>query len=159
MATQNHPAAKAAMLIRKPVHEVYEAMVNPEITSQFWFSKGIGRLDQEKEVEWTWEWYDVKQRASVGAIVPDQSVSFTWGDEKSPTQVDITFTGKGDDTTFISITETGFDADAPDLLERIVGQTEGWTLVTAAMKAYLEQGVRIRVVEDRHPDLVVSNKA
>lgn len=36
MAAQKTPAAKAAMLIRKPVQEVFEAMVNPDITSQFW---------------------------------------------------------------------------------------------------------------------------
>ncbi len=157
MAAQNHPVAKAEMLIRKPVNEVFEAMVNPEITAQFWFSKGTGRLDQEKKVEWAWEWYGVKQTVIVGAIVPNQSISFNWGGENITT-VNITFTSKEDNTTFISITEAGFAADQPGIFDLIVDQTEGWTLVVAAMKAYLEQGVRIRVVEDRHPDLVVSKK-
>lgn len=42
----NNPSliAKAEMLIRGPVAEVFEAFVNPAITSQFWFSKGSGRL-------------------------------------------------------------------------------------------------------------------
>ncbi len=30
------------MLIRKPVAEVFEAFVNPDITSKFWFTKGSG---------------------------------------------------------------------------------------------------------------------
>jgi uncharacterized protein YndB with AHSA1/START domain len=29
------PVAKTGMLIRKPVEEVFEAIVNPEITSRF----------------------------------------------------------------------------------------------------------------------------
>ncbi|EHK53368.1 activator of Hsp90 ATPase 1 family protein [Mesorhizobium alhagi CCNWXJ12-2] len=33
------------MLIRKPVEEVFEAIVNPDITTKFWFSKGSGRLE------------------------------------------------------------------------------------------------------------------
>ena len=40
--------AKAEMLIRKPVAEVFEAFVNPDITSKFWFTKGSGRLEAGK---------------------------------------------------------------------------------------------------------------
>ena len=35
----NRPIAKAEMLIRRPVAEVFEAFVDPAITSKFWFSK------------------------------------------------------------------------------------------------------------------------
>ena len=37
--------AKAQMLIRKPVAQVFEALVEPAITSRFWFSKSSGRLE------------------------------------------------------------------------------------------------------------------
>lgn len=39
---QQIPVAKAEMLIRKPVAEVFEAFVNPAITSKFWFTKEAG---------------------------------------------------------------------------------------------------------------------
>ena len=48
--TQNF--AKAEMLIRKPVKDVFEAIINPEITTKFWFAKSSGRLDENKKVEW-----------------------------------------------------------------------------------------------------------
>lgn len=160
MVAQNTaPAAKAAMLIRKPVHEVFEALVNPDITSRFWFSKGKGRLDKDEKVMWIWEWYGVSAEVSVQHVVPDRTIDFTWGEEDSPTQVHITFEPKGDNTTFVSVEETGFREDSPDLIEKIVGQTGGWTLVMAAMKAYLEQGINIKVVQDRHPDMAVSKNA
>ncbi|HTE20952.1 MAG TPA: polyketide cyclase, partial [Armatimonadota bacterium] len=38
------PVVKTGMLIRKPVAVVFEAFVNPEITAQFWFTRGSGRL-------------------------------------------------------------------------------------------------------------------
>jgi hypothetical protein len=37
-------------LIRKPVEQVFEAFINPEITVNFWFSKSTGRLDENNEV-------------------------------------------------------------------------------------------------------------
>ena len=46
------------MLIRKPVKEVFEAIINPEITTKFWFTKSSGRLDENKKVEWVWEMYN-----------------------------------------------------------------------------------------------------
>jgi uncharacterized protein YndB with AHSA1/START domain len=39
------PVAKAEMLIRKPVAEVFEAFIDPAITTKFWFTKGSGRLE------------------------------------------------------------------------------------------------------------------
>ncbi len=35
---------KTEMLIRKPVAEVFEAFVDPEVTTKFWFAKSSGRL-------------------------------------------------------------------------------------------------------------------
>jgi hypothetical protein len=32
------PIAKTGMLIRKPVAEVFEIIVNPAVTSKYWFS-------------------------------------------------------------------------------------------------------------------------
>ena len=36
--------AKTGMLIRKPVGEVFEAIVNPDMITKFWFTKSSGRL-------------------------------------------------------------------------------------------------------------------
>jgi hypothetical protein len=51
------PIAKTGMLIRRPVAEVFEAFVNPDITTKFWFTKGSGRLEIGKQVQWDWEMY------------------------------------------------------------------------------------------------------
>ncbi len=37
------PVVKAEMLIRRPVAVVFEAFIDPTITSKFWFTKGSGR--------------------------------------------------------------------------------------------------------------------
>jgi uncharacterized protein YndB with AHSA1/START domain len=44
--------AKAEMLIRRPVSEVFEAFIDPDITSKFWFTGSSGRLVQGERVHW-----------------------------------------------------------------------------------------------------------
>ena len=44
------PVAKAELLIRKPVEEVFEAFINPKVITKFWFTKGSGRMEAGKQV-------------------------------------------------------------------------------------------------------------
>ena len=41
---------KVDMLIRKPVKEVFEAFIDPSITTKFWFTKSSGRLEVGKRI-------------------------------------------------------------------------------------------------------------
>ncbi len=56
------------MLIRKPVAQVFKALVDPAITSRFWFSKGSGLLEAGKKIRWDWEMYGVFAEVDVKAI-------------------------------------------------------------------------------------------
>jgi uncharacterized protein YndB with AHSA1/START domain len=51
------PVAKTGMLIRRPVAEVFEAFIDPRVTTKFWFTKSSGRLEVGKQVKWEWEMY------------------------------------------------------------------------------------------------------
>jgi uncharacterized protein YndB with AHSA1/START domain len=60
MEVRNAPVVKTEMRIRKPVAQVFEAFVDPAITSRFWFTKASGRLEPGKpgnKVRWDWEMY------------------------------------------------------------------------------------------------------
>jgi len=46
------PIMKTGMLIRKPVAQVFEAFVNPDLTTRFWFTKSSGKLEPGKQVQW-----------------------------------------------------------------------------------------------------------
>jgi uncharacterized protein YndB with AHSA1/START domain len=39
------PRTKTGMVIRRPVADVFEAFVNPKITTEFWFTRSSGRLE------------------------------------------------------------------------------------------------------------------
>lgn len=79
------PVAKTAMLIRKPVAQVFEAFINPEITSQFWFTKSTGRLEAGREIEWTWEMYQVMVPVQVKKIELNKRIIIEWGNYQNMT--------------------------------------------------------------------------
>ena len=145
------PVMKTGMLIRKPVAEVFEAFVNPEITTQFWFTRSSGRLAPGAHVEWAWEMYDVSAAVTVQAIEPNRQIVIQWPGYSGLSRVEWLFTPYTDDTTFVSITETGFTGDGDSLVEQVTASTQGFTLVLAGLKALLEHNIRLNLVADRYP--------
>lgn len=153
------PIATTAMLIRKPVAEVFEAFVNPEITSKFWFTKGSGRLEVGQQVQWQWEMYGVSTSVLVKAIEPNQRILIEWDGYSGRTAVEWTFASRPDGTTFVSITESGWTGSGDELGRYVTDSTEGFTLTLAGLKAFLEHGIQLNLVADRHPDAHVAKTA
>lgn len=153
MSIQHMSIARAEMLIRKPVAEVFEAFVNPAITSRFWFTKGSQRLEAGKQIRWDWEMYGHSIQIDVKAIEENKRILIEWPSYDSPTAVEWFFTARPDDTTFVSITNTGFIGDKA--IEQAIESTEGFTLVLSGLKAFLEHNIILNLVSDRFPDAVV----
>ncbi len=148
----NPPVAKAEMLVRKPVAEVFEAFVNPAITSKFWFSKGSGRLEAGKQVTWHWETYGFSIQVKVKAIEKNARIVIEWPGDGRPSRVEWIFTSRPDGTTFVSITNKGFSGDADQTMRQAIDSTEGFAFVLAGAKALLEHNVQLNLVPDRFPD-------
>jgi uncharacterized protein YndB with AHSA1/START domain len=145
------PVAKAAMLIRKPVADVFEAFVNPDITSQFWFTKGSGRLEAGKQVQWDWEMYGFSIQITVKSLEPNKRILIEWPGYGSPSTVEWIFTPWKEGTTFVSITNSGLSGDGDQLVKQAIDSTGGFSWVLAGLKALLEHNVRLNVVADRFP--------
>jgi uncharacterized protein YndB with AHSA1/START domain len=143
--------AKTGMLIRKPVDEVFEAVVNPEITSQFWFSKGSGRLEPGKQVRWTWEWYDVSIDVNAKAVERNKRILIEWPGYSGRTHVEWTFQALPDATTFVRVTESGWTGNADELARYVADSTQGFTLMLAGLKALLEHKIQLNLTPDRYP--------
>jgi uncharacterized protein YndB with AHSA1/START domain len=93
------------MLIRKPVAEVFEAFVNPDITTKFWFTKSSGRLEAGKQVQWEWEMYGVSAPVTVKTIEANKRIVIEWLGYSGLTTVEWIFASQKDGTTFVSIME------------------------------------------------------
>ncbi|MBZ5537547.1 MAG: SRPBCC family protein [Acidobacteriia bacterium] len=139
------------MLIRKPVAEVFEAVVNPEITTKFWFTKSSGRLEAGKQVQWDWEMYGISIPVTAKTIELNKRIVFEWPGHGSPTTVEWMFAPQEDGTTFVSITHAGFTGDGDELVKQVTDSTQGFSLVLAGLKALLEHDIRLNLVADRYP--------
>ncbi len=69
-----------------------------------------------------------------------------------PTIVEWTFTSRPDNTTFVSISDTGFKGSDKNIFAQAIGSTEGFALVLAGAKAFLDRGITLELVSDRFPD-------
>ncbi|MCE7039121.1 SRPBCC family protein [Dyadobacter sp. CY312] len=143
--------AKAEMLIRKPVSEVFEAFINPEITTKFWFTQSTGRLQVAQPVEWTWEMYNMTIPITVKAIEPFKRILIEWGNPSDLTSVEWRFSELSTDATLVSIVNTIIGDDIEKAMAMVRDSTEGFTLVLAGLKALLEYNITLNLVGDRFP--------
>ncbi len=152
------PVVKAEMLIRRPVAEVFEAFIDPAITSKFWFTKGTGRLDSGKHVRWDWEMFGVSAEVSVIAIEADKRILVEWtspgGDS---TMVEWLFASRADNTTFVTITESGFSGGGDEVVRKAIGSQGGFTFLLSGLKAFLEHKIALDLSADNAPDHIKRN--
>ena len=144
------PVAKAEMLIRRPVDEVFEAFVDPAVTSRFWFTRGSGRLEPGSRVEWHWDMYGFSVPVAVKAVDPGKRIVVEMGLGTEATTIEWTFTPLKDGT-FVSIVNSGFAGGPDAATRRALDSAEGFAFVLAGLKALLEHNVRLNLVGDRFP--------
>jgi uncharacterized protein YndB with AHSA1/START domain len=145
------PSVNVGMLIRKPPAEVFQALVDPAITTRFWFTKSSGKLEPGETVQWTWEMYGVSTTVSIKEIEADRRIVFEWGDRNDRTTVNFRFVPANDKRTFVQVTETGLNGKGDELVSRVADSTGGFTQVLCALKALLEHDVVLTVVADHAP--------
>ena len=145
------PIAKSEMLIRKPVAVVFEAFVNPEITARFWFTKSTGRVEAGKHLTWTWEMYDISVQVNVKEVEAGERILIEWGNYGSMTAVEWLFTPYENDTTYVSITNSGFQGDGDKVVKDALDSKGGFTWVLAGLKALLEQDLELNAIADAFP--------
>jgi len=143
--------AKAEMLVRRPPTEVFEAFVNPDVTTRFWFTKSSGRLESGKKVIWEWEMYGVSTTVDVKALEKDRRILIEWSGYAGPETVEWTFTPHGDGATFVRVTNSGFHGSEDEIVKQALDSTGGFTWLLAGLKAYLEYNVKLNLVVDAHP--------
>lgn len=127
--------------ILKPANEVFEAIVDPEKMANYWFSSGSGRMEQEKGVTWRYDEYNAEVEIRVLKVIENQRLVFSWGVDDEETVVTITINELDYASTLIEVNESGLKEDDPEIVNKMIGQKEGWVYVLTCLKAYLENGV------------------
>ena len=150
MTLQTPPVVKAQMLIRKPAADVFEAFVDPAITTRFWFTKSSGRLEAGARVEWEWEMYGASAQVRVIELVPARRILIEWDDPPCP--VEWLLDARPDGTTMLTISNWGFRGSDDEIVAQALDSKGGFSLLLASLKALLEHDVALNLVADHHPD-------
>ncbi len=152
ISLNNIPVVKADMLIRKPIKEVFEAFVDPGITTKFWFTKSSGRLREGKYIRWDWEMYGVWD-ILVKSIEHNKRIVLESSDK---TIIEWIFTSRTDNETFVTIINLGFTGDGDEIVNQAINAMGGYTMVLCGLKAFLEYNIELNLVSDKAPDANVT---
>lgn len=131
--------------IAKPVHEVFEAVADPNQLSGYFTTGGAkGRLETGATVTWDFHDFPGAFPVEIKQVEQDKRIVLQWdADEGRKTTVTMTFEGLEDGRTLVQITEEGW-RETPEGLKASYGNCEGWTGMLCAMKVYLEHGINLR---------------
>lgn len=133
----------ARIQIQKPAIEVFEGIVEPAQMSNYFISKGSGRMEEGKTLTWHFPEFEEGYTVEVGKIKPAESITFFWEGENEKTEVNIALEKKFENDTLVTITEKSKE-NTPEGIRWLKGNTEGWANFLACLKAYLEYGINLR---------------
>ena len=146
------PEFKVSGRISKPVHDVFEAVVDPGQLSGYFTTGGAkGRLETGATVTWDFHDFPGAFPVEVVEVVPDEKIVLHWGAaDGTPdqggsydTSVTMTFAALEDGRTLVTIGESGW-RDTVAAQKAAFGNCEGWTGMLCALKVYIEDGIKLR---------------
>lgn len=149
---QRTPNFKVSGRISKPVHEVFEAVVDPGQLSGYFTTGGAkGRLETGATVTWDFADFPGAFPVEVVEVVPNEKIVLHWGAaDGTPDQggaydttVTMTFSALEDGRTLVTIGESGW-RDTAAAQKAAFGNCEGWTGMLCALKVYIEHGINLR---------------
>lgn len=153
---------RVAARISKPVHEVFEAVADPQQLSNYFTTGGAkGRLESGATVTWDFHDFPGAFPVEVVEVVQDEKIVLRWGaiegeppnlsDSDGPVQeagykttVTMTFSPLDDGArTLVEIKEEGWREDQK-ALEASYGNCQGWSQMLCALKVWVEHGFNLR---------------
>ena len=150
---------RVAARIARPVHEVFEAVADPDKLSNYFTTGGAkGRLETGATVTWDFADFPGAFPVQVIEVEPDKKIVLEWkANEGEPpnvegggmteldynTTVTMTFTPlDGDTRTMLEIEEKGW-RETEGALKASYGNCQGWAQMLSALKAWVEYGLSL----------------
>ena len=142
-------AFKVSGRVARPVHDVFEAVADPDQMSRYFTTNGAkGRLETGATVVWDFADFPGAFPVHVGKVEQDRRIVLQWqaadnADKPYETTVTIEFEPLDDGRTLVTIAEEGW-RDTEAAQHASYGNCEGWTGMLCAMKVWLEHRINLR---------------
>ncbi len=144
--------AKAETIVRTAPIDVFNAFVDAEKMSKFWFTRRDEGLQEGKSMSW----FVGKARDAfaievhVIEIKEPELIRIEWKSRKHFNQVLWLIQDTNDGHCILTMEESGFTGSDDQVIANALDSTGGFNQVSIALKAYLEHDAIINVVTD-HP--------
>src|SRR5690348_2346724 len=131
------PTFRVFAFISKPVHDVFEAVADPQQLSRYFTTGGArGRLETGATVTWDFHDFPGAFPVHVVEVVPDTRIVLEWKanepDSDYLVTVTMTFQPTDDGRTKVEIAEEGWH-DTAAALKASYGNCMGWAQMLAAL--------------------------
>lgn len=131
--------------IRKPVAEVFDAVVNPKKLTGYFTKTASGPMVGGSTVRWSFPEFPEEFPVKVKQVEKDAKVVFQWEAAEGgyDTTVELELKAIDAQTTTAQLREHGW-RETPKGIESSYGNAGGWMFFLCALKAYLEYGINLR---------------
>ena len=130
--------------IRKPVVDVFDAIVNPEKVEGYFATGGVsGPMTAGSSVDWKFADISFVQKMKVTKLVKNSEIQLDWFHEDgNRSKVQILFDKLSENETMVTIKHSGYKENEKGL-EESYSHCEGWTVMLVSLKGFLEYGINI----------------
>ena len=137
--------ARAELIIRKSVSDVYRSFIYPALTTRFWFSKSSGQLTPNADVQWDWA-AQPSAIVHVKAIEENHHIIIEWHDTET---LVVRFQSLENNQTLVTMRDWVFSGSEKEVVERSLATTNEFALVLAGLKVYLEHGLQLNLLANQ----------
>lgn len=139
------PLAEASLLIRKPRSDVFSAFTDPAKLTAFWLAHASAPLSPGVKVHWKFLVPGAEDDLEVLAFEQDTLLQVRWSDGS---EVRWSFERHAQGT-IVRVESGGFGGSAAEKSACASENTQGFTLVLAELKTWLETGRSPGIVRDK----------
>lgn len=139
------PACEVQLKIRKPVAEVFEAVVDPAQLSRYFTQTASARMSEGSTVMWSFQEFPGEFPVKIRTVERDARIVFQWEAAEGgyDTTIEMTFTPLEDGSTMVKIRESGW-RDTEAGRKSSYDNCGGWMHMMCSLKGHLEFGVNLR---------------
>lgn len=143
MSSENKITAKAAIQISKPIHEIFDAIVNPNHMKHYFIADSTGIMKEGETINWSFPEFPDTFPVSVIKVDSPSIISFDWSGGVQGQKVNIMLEPMDAHQTLIRVEEFQYELNDAGVTQALQ-QTEGWANFLACLKAYLEYNINLR---------------
>lgn len=132
--------------IRKPVAEVFDAVVDPKKLAGYFVKAASGPMVAGQTVMWSFPEFEGAFPVEIAEVIKNERIVLIWeGDQgRGNTRVEMVFKPMENPAdTMVQITESGWVNDEAGL-KHSHGNASGWMHMMMGLKGYLEYGINLR---------------